>query len=72
MGDGAADGTGEGESRVEIKALGRGRVGGSGRGLDGIELHGAGGRSGGLGRHCDDGREMDKVRVSGELLGVED
>lgn len=68
MGDGAADGTSEGEARVQVKALGRGWVGGNGLCLDGIELGGAGGRGGSLGRHCDDGREMDKARGSGELL----
>lgn len=72
MGDGAADGTGEGESRVQVKALGSVRVGGGGRGLDGIKLDGAGGGGGGLSRHCDDGREMDEARGSGELLGMKD
>ena len=43
MGDGAADGTGESESRVQIKASGRGRVGGRKLSLCGIDLAGAGG-----------------------------
>lgn len=66
MGDSTADGTGESEARVEIETLGVGRVGSSSRGLDGVKLGGAGGRGGGLGRHCDDGGEMEKKRRSGE------
>lgn len=58
--DSAADGTGESESRVEVETLGVGRVGSGGCRLDGIELGGAGGGGGSLGRHCDDGGEMEK------------
>ena len=43
MGDGAADGTSESESRVQSNAGGRGRVDfGSDRSLCGVELGGAG------------------------------
>jgi hypothetical protein len=43
VGDGAADGTGESESRVQSKASGRGRVSGRELGLCGIDLADAGG-----------------------------
>jgi hypothetical protein len=48
VGDGAADGTSESESRVQGKASGRGRVGGRKLSLCGINLAGA--RGGGRGR----------------------
>lgn len=70
MGHGAADGTGESESRVEVETLGVGRVGSGGGSLDGIELRRAGGRGGSLGRHCDDGGEMEDE--DGVESGVED
>lgn len=70
MSDGAADGSSEGEARVQRETGGRvGSGHGSKLGLGGVDLAGAGGsgrRSGGHG----DGDETDDRGVSGEVVLV--
>jgi hypothetical protein len=54
VGEGAADGTGEGEARVESDARELLRLSGLDVLLDSVELDAAGGLRRGLGRHCDE------------------
>lgn len=54
MGEGAADGTGEGETRVEGDARELLRLGGLDVLLDSVDLDATGGGGRGLSRHCDE------------------
>jgi hypothetical protein len=66
VGDGAADGTGESESRVQVKASGSGRVSGRELSLRGIDLAGAGGGGRGVGGHFA-GMDEKRRKWSGEV-----
>jgi len=66
VGDGAADGTGESESRVQVKASGSGRVSGRELSLRGIDLAGAGGGGRRVGGHFA-GMDEKRRKWSGEV-----
>jgi hypothetical protein len=75
VGEGAADGTGESEARIQVDAGGSGRVdvGGHGLGLYGVELARAGGGGRRRGRHIAgmDGRSEGTVERRGVVLRMD-